>query len=92
MVGPVSPLTILTTVLSELARPTGSQCDERYEAVWVAWVFSFVRPRVILLEAPRAVLVDSKHVYNGDDWLTLHDRLPHINTLNCCSRYELSLN
>ena len=88
----MGPLTVLTTVLSELAASTGSQVYERYEAVWIAWVFSLIGPWVVHLEAPGAVLVYGKHVHNSDDWLTLHYRLPHIDTLDRCGRDELSLN
>ena len=52
VIGPVGSLAVLTAVLCELAASTGAQCDIGDEAVGVAGVFTFSRPRIVHFEAP----------------------------------------
>ena len=52
VIRPVGSLAVLTTVLCELAASTGAQCDIGDEAVRVAGVLTFSRPRIVYFEAP----------------------------------------
>ena len=78
VIGPVSTLAFLTTVLRELAARAGAERDKGHEAIRVTRILSLRRARIILLKAPGAVLGHAEHVNYGHDWVTLHDRLPHI--------------
>ena len=91
MVWPVGSLAILAAVLGKLAPGTGAERDERNEAVRVARIFTFLRPRVVHLVAPGAILGHSKHVDDSDDRVALENRLTDVCTFDVTCGYELAL-
>ena len=52
VIRPVGSLAVLTAVLCKLAASAGSQCDIGDEAVRVAGVLTFSRPRIVYFETP----------------------------------------
>jgi len=87
----MSALAVLTTVLRIVTSGAGAQRDIWHETVWVAWVLTLGRSRVIHFEAPRAVLVDGEHVDDCHDRVALEQWLPTISTLNRSLRHQLPL-
>ena len=91
MVRPMRPLTLLTTVLSELAKSTGAKSHKWHETIWITWVLAVFRPRIVHFETPTAVFCHAKHINNGDDRFTFQNRLSHICALNRPHRHEFAL-